>query len=242
MAYDYRKRTKSRLARRQSQIFMRRAITLVVLAIAVLFLVVRFGVPLLIKMAVYFSGDQTDTQVGQSNELKTLIAPRLQPMPEATFSASLDVNGFAQAGVNVAVYVNGVEEDEVLVNDNGEFEALGVNLKAGKNRIWAVAGDGKGNKSPESDEVVVQVDNSEPKITIDSPRDGEDVSEEKITVTGLVDEEVSLTINGHFVLQGSDKSFSKSIKLSEGENKIVIEAEDDAGNVAEKELVVNYSP
>ena len=241
MVRDYR-RTKSRLARRQSKVFMRQTFFLILVAISLLFVVIQFGVPLIIRVAVFLSDARSGNQITQTEEAAVLVAPTLQTLPEATFSARLDIAGFAQEGVLVTVFLNGTPQDEVEVDSEGEFILRNLKLRAGRNRIWAVSQDKSGNESPESTEMVVMADSQGPKITLDSPGDGEEVSEASITITGTVDEDVSLTINGQFVLQQADGSFTKTVVLTEGENTLLIEATDRAGNRALKEVRVIYSP
>lgn len=207
-----------------------------------LFAVLRFGVPLLIKLAVFVGDMRKNEQVVDETSTSVLIPPALLNLPEATFSAQIDVSGFAQEGTLVTVFLNGNPQDDIVVDDDGEFLLNDLRLRVGKNRIWAISRDGKDNESSESEEMVVVSDNQVPQVTIDSPRDGEEVSEASITVTGLVNEDVDLTVNGQFVLQASDGSFTKNINLSTGENIIVIVAQDAATNESTKEVRVTYSP
>lgn len=241
MNRDFR-RSKSRLARTQSRSFIKQSIFFIILAFALLLIVVRYGVPLLINLAVFVSDVQGGGQKKEKQVAAILVPPVLDVLPEATFSAQLDITGFAQEGLLVAVFVNGNPEDDVTVDSKGEFEVVDVTLRSGKNRLWATARDSEGNESEKSAEVVVIVDQSDPVITINSPEDGKTVSEKSIEVSGLVDEEATITINGQFVLQGADNSFAKSISLSEGENTLVIVAEDAAGNRVEKTIKITYSP
>ncbi|MBI2010288.1 MAG: hypothetical protein HYS86_03905 [Candidatus Chisholmbacteria bacterium] len=221
---------------------MRQSIFLILLAFTLLLVVVRYGIPLLIRLAVFVSDVQGGRQSEDRNVAAILVPPVLDTLPEATFSGELDVTGFAQEGLLVALFVNGNPEEDVIVDDLGEFEVIEVTLRSGKNRLWATARDEEGNESEKSAEVVVIVDQSKPVITINSPEDGKTVTEKSIEVSGLVDEEATVTINGQFALQGTDNSFAKSMSLSEGENSLTIVAEDAAGNRTEKTLKVTYSP
>jgi len=194
----------------------------------------------LIKIAVLVS----DNGSGDSALIKdssVLVPPTLQTMPEATYSAELDVSGFAQEGVIVTVFLNSNPQEDVVADSDGEFLLRKVSLRNGKNRIWAVSRDKGGNESAKSQEMVVVSDRSEPVITIDSPSDGEVVNLDGTTVKGLVDEDANISVNGLFVRADSDGSFMKAIKLNDGENVIVVEAVDLAGNLSRKEIRVTYS-
>lgn len=213
---------------------------MVVISVTVILGVIRFGIPLLIKVAVLVS-DSQENRGGDDAAAGIIVTPVLQTLPEATFSAKLDILGFAQEGLLVAVFVNGNPKDDVVSGSDGEFKVRNVALRSGKNRIWAVARDKAGTESNPSTEMIVISDRSLPVITIDSPKDGEVTNENKVVVNGLVDEEADVTVNGQFVLQNADDSFSKSINLEDGENVIEIFVEDAAGNTALKQIKVTYA-
>ena len=240
MARRYR-RTKSRLARTQSKRFMRQAVGMIAIAFLILVVVIRFGIPLLIRVAVFFTelgGGEIDTVVDRQS---IIVPPVLQSQPEATFSSRLDIGGFAPNGSIVRLYINGIEQDDAKASDDGEFEFSQVKLRVGTSRVWATAEDESGTVSDESIEIKILVDNDPPQITLDSLQDSQEVSEKQLTVGGLIDEEASISVNGSFTLQASDNSFSKVITLGEGENTISITATDSAGNFATRDVSVTFS-
>ena len=219
---------------------MRQAIGVLAIAIGLIYLLVQFGVPLLIKMAL-FIGNFGNKECGSvTKESSILVPPTLQPLPEATYSARLDISGFAQEDVTVALFVNGSEVDEMAVDSDGEFEFDKVKLRLGKNRIWGVTRDDSDNQSRESDEILLVMDDDPPRITVDSPEGDTQVSEDSIVIEGMIDEEANISINDQFVMQKSDNGFYKTINLSEGDNELKIKAIDMAGNETETVLKVKY--
>jgi hypothetical protein len=88
-------------------------------------------------------------------------------------------------------------------------------------------------------------DTEAPVITLTSPEDGATVSEDMVTVSGTVTDNVgvvSLYIGSEKVDFAPDGSFSANCKLAEGENTLKVFAFDAAGNKAEKDVTVTYAP
>lgn len=232
-------RTKSRLARNQSKLLFRQAVFLVGLTLFLLFILIRFGIPILIRLAAFFGdkGDSSDVPIEQT---QALLPPTLQPLPEATNSAQLELGGFAQENQRVRVFLNANPLDDVVSGNDGSF-SLPVTLRKGENRIWATVRTDD-QESEQSPELMMVYDDESPQITLDSPQDGIEFTEDNVEVKGLVSEEVYLTIQGRLVNQDSDGSFTSSLTLQEGENIITVFAKDSAGNAATKEVKVIYSP
>jgi hypothetical protein len=132
----------------------------------------------------------------------------------------------------------------VVVKENGEFVFGQVTLVNGKNELVAVAVDGGGNKSLESIPVDIQYWNTQPKLEVTTPVDGQKVtgSDASIEVKGQTDSSSKLTINGRVVVKPASGDFSTRVNLVEGENTLILEVVDKAGNRTRKELKVSYTP
>lgn len=221
---------------------LKQAVLFVGLAILLMGVVIRFGVPLLIKLAV-FLGDIRGGKSG-TTEIEDVMAPAkptLVTLPEATPSGTLTVSGFAQAGMMVNIFLNGNPGEDISVDDNGEFSDE-ISLRAGDNRIWAIARDPAGKKeSPRSEEMTVVMDDDPPQVTLDAPEDGSVATSAEITVEGLTDEDATVTVSGRWVTVKNDLSFMTTLSLNEGENVITVTARDRAGNETTKTVKVNYS-
>lgn len=85
-------------------------------------------------------------------------------------------------------------------------------------------------------------DDTPPSVVIDSPEDGSTVDSYVVTVTGITEPGVDLTVNGLAVGVEGDGSFSCALLLEEGENTITATATDASGNSASDSVVVDYQP
>jgi len=77
-------------------------------------------------------------------------------------------------------------------------------------------------------------------LTITSPSDGATVTSATVTVKGKTAPRAEVFINDVSTVADANGNFSANITLDEGENPIVIFANDADGNVAEKEITVTY--
>ena len=59
---------------------------------------------------------------------------------------------------------------------------------------------------------------------------------------GKTDSGVRITVNGFWAVIDENNNFSYSLPLQDGDNAIKVVAQDQAGNKAEKEIKVTYSP
>lgn len=62
-----------------------------------------------------------------------------------------------------------------------------------------------------------------PNLEISSPTDNQTTTEEQITISGKTDPDNSVSINGNLTQLNDQGEFSYRLRLSQGENKIVIE-------------------
>jgi len=81
---------------------------------------------------------------------------------------------------------------------------------------------------------------SEISLTINSPTNGTIVKRSTLTVSGKTVPRAEVAVNETEVVTDSKGNFSANITLDEGENLIIITANDASGNMAEKELTVTY--
>ncbi len=75
-------------------------------------------------------------------------------------------------------------------------------------------------------------------LTITQPRSGAVVSSPNLTVVGKTAANAEVFVNDSSLLADSQGNFSALVTLDEGDNTIIIVANDAAGNFAEKEIVV----
>lgn len=237
-----RRRNYSRLAKVEEKKNMRSAVFFGILSVGMLFLIVFYGLPAVAK----FAGFLTDiNQVDQPIEVSDTTPPappRIISPDEFTNKKILEVNGTAEAGSTVTLYL-GSEEKEVVVSDDGSFTTT-FTLRRGENRLHAIAKDTSGNESTESETYVINYDDKAPELSIISPTDGKNYVGEgsrQITVKGLAKDAYDVSVNDRRATLDKDGNFSASYTLEDGENVLNIKAVDEAGNEAETHITVTFS-
>lgn len=79
-------------------------------------------------------------------------------------------------------------------------------------------------------------------LILSSPTNGQTVTTSQITVTGKTTPKAEIFINDLELTADINGNFSQSLSLEEGENYILVVANDAEGNFAEKELSIIYEP
>jgi hypothetical protein len=141
------------------------------------------------------------------------------------------------------VQVNGIA---VAVAANGVFSTE-LNLVEGHNTITVNARENTGETAELTFTALCDmrppfVEIVEPKIR--DVRGIVNIDQEIITIRGSVIDESGIkdiTLNGRSVEMDSRTSFWKELNLAEGENEVVIAAEDSAGNATEKRVRIKHS-
>ncbi len=172
----------------------------------------------------------------------TLSTPSFAELPDAVNAEELTIEGYAQEGTNVKLYVNGPPIGEVLVGGDGKFIFENVALIEGRNTIFAKAFDGTNNESEKSETRVITVDKDKPKIKIEEPRDGDVIRNlnERVMVRGSVSEKAKVRINDKLAVVKPNLSFEFLLGVKEGDVVVKIEAVDDAGNSEIVKIGIKY--
>jgi len=237
-------RKKSRLQRKKEKDSIKQASKYLFLIFLVLFLMVKFGLPGLIKMAGFISNISSTNKKVEIEDVLPPRAPRLFPLPEATPSGTLNIEGYAEPGITVQLFLRGISAEETTADNEGNFMFNDVHLRDGENEIYVTANDNRGNSSDASKSFTVTVDKDAPLLIIDRPENEQKFfdADNPITLKGKSEEDVDLRINGRLVMMQSNGDFEINLSLEEGNNQIEAIARDDAGNETKKTLTVNYSP
>lgn len=233
----------SRLRRVEDKKASKRIAIALIGMVGLLVFLALFGVKILIGFSLLVDrlrGGSPPTIQQQS----LVLPPVLDPLPEATKSEALDVHGKGTPKTQAIVYLNDTEYKKVPVGDDGTFTVSGVALSPGSVSISAKLIDDKNNISNLSNVITTTVDRTAPKLTIDKPEDNTTVNDgtHKVLVNGITEEDMKITINGRIVVVKSDGSFSYSMPLNDGENKLTIISHDPAGNETSVERTVTYKP
>lgn len=209
----------------------------------VLFLLVKFGIPILANFALFLSNTKGDVSTQTTQQGPNFVgAPQLNTLPDATNSAQLKVSGIAQANSTIDLYLNDDIVDKTQADKNGSF-SFDATLNKGNNKIYVKSRVDK-NVSDPSQTFDIIFKNTNPTLSINSPSDGAQFSKDQspINVTGKTDSDVKVTINGFWAIADQNNNFSYQLPLQNGDNEIKIIATDAAGNRTEKNIKVRYSP
>jgi hypothetical protein len=126
----------------------------------------------------------------------------------------------------------------ITVNSDGSYEKT-ISLVEGVNTIHLEFKDHAGNVAHSWQNVTL--DTIAPTISLGSAPNK--VTAQSLTLAGSVEANSELLVNGKRISVGTRQStndFTTTLTLSEGQNIIVIEAKDSAGNVAELRYTVEY--
>lgn len=232
---------RSRLSRKNEETITKKTIFLGFLTISFAIFIVVFGLPFLIKFSV-FLGETKKNEADLTEKTLAPLAPRLVIPFEATNSGEVDVNGFAEVGVIVELFNNGLSLGDTEVNNEGDFIFEDISLYEGENSFTAIASSeetGIGEESLPSD---ILFDNEAPEITMTNP------SEKNLTIDypdfdiiGETENGASVSVNGKLALVLNSGEFKIKIQLSTGKNDIEIIARDNAGNESKKKISITYS-
>lgn len=214
-----------------------------VLALMLVVAMIIWGLPMIANLAGYLIRSDGDSSI--VNELRP-TPPIFSDVPEATFSATVSVSGFAQPGVDVILYLNGAEVDRKLTSDSGTFEFNELTMAAGENTIYAYASSSRETLSEQSRTYVIKLDATKPTVTLDSPADGavfRGQSQRIVTFAGGVNESGSkVYIGERMVIVQADGKFSLPYQLVEGDQELQIRAVDKAGNESVTSIKLRWEP
>lgn len=222
---------------------IKKAVTFVVLSVLIVLFLASYGLPFMAKFAGIFSGLKKQSGPIEKIDITPPAPPKFSNIPDVTNSSPLEISGSVETGSTVVINFNN-KEDEILADKDGQFSTK-VDLKKGENTLFAVAKDAAGNQSQKSTSYEIVFNNEPPKIEILTPSDGTSffgTKQQIVTLKGITNPEVNLTVNDRIIQVKDDGSFSYNFSLADGENNLTFKAVDQAGNETEASLKLNYSP
>ncbi|MEK9178285.1 MAG: hypothetical protein AAB801_00730 [Patescibacteria group bacterium] len=230
---------KSSRLRKKLERKSRRNVLLSLLGISILgIFLLKLGIPFLSDVS-YRIGSLFQTQSNEQSLSDEFVStPILNPLPEATNSAEVNISGSSLSGYEVLLYINGELDDREKVRNN-EF-SFEKSLTEGENIIKLKASF-KDRESEFTDPVVINIKTAPPLLEIETPTDGQEVSKKSLEVKGKTDMGARITVNGYWALMEGE-NFSYTLELNDGDNEIKVEAVDEAGNKTERKIKVKYSP
>lgn len=237
---SYRSRSVRRAARHGTRKFILTTALLVFLAYAM----VMWGLPVLVNgVSSVASIFRTPVKQQQSVADSEVLAPPVLVVPfEATNNSEIVINGYATSELKVKIYVDDQLKDIADVAPDGNFSSEKISLLLGKNIIYAKTTDEKDRESLPSKTIEIIYDNEKPSLTVDQPEDNKEVKDErKIIISGKTDSEATIYVNDMRLIIDSEGKFSSPYTLQDGENNLVIKAQDKAGNTTEISRKVTFT-
>lgn len=212
---------------------------LILLIIVVVF-ISTIGIKLLINTSLFIVSltQKTKTTQKTNDNPDLVLPPEIFNLPEATNTAVVQINGRSPDGVKLTLFVNDEEQKEIAVKE-GAFDAA-AELKKGDNTLYLKAEDSKTGKIKTSRTYFLLYKDEKPNLDISSPADQDKTSKNEISVIGQTDRGVSVRVNNVPVVVDAEGKFAYTVKLKDGENRIMISAVDQALNTETKELVIFY--
>lgn len=221
----------SRLTRLEDRRNSRKAVILILGTIVLLAFAVFLGIPILVKMAIFFGDLKSSKTPVDKTDLIPPPPPSFSLPYDATNSATQTISGSSEAGSTVYLTLNGESVGNVVTKDDGMFSLGNINLKNGDNALIAIAIDQAGNKGNSSAEVDVYYSNKPPDLTVEISA----VAGDKVEIKGTTNGE-RLTANDRLIIIGQGGKFATTINLNPDEKTLVLVATDRAGNQTRKEV------
>lgn len=232
-------RPSSRLAKKEEKKLLVQTVWFIVIGIAILLAFVFLIMPAAIRFFFQFLDSNKGLEV--SDRIPPQVPILAAPL-EATNSATVALNGYAEANSKVIFVLNGAEVSRVTASSEGTF-AQDLRLETGENLLETYSADEAGNESAKSTTYKIFMDTEPVEIKIDEPVNGAQIEGRKnqtLNIKGSSKPNAKIYVNDRLNYGKPDGSFSVNYVLGEGENKIKLRVVDKAGNQAESELTVNF--
>ncbi len=233
---------RSRLSRRIEKQTKRNLLLSTIGTLLVILVLIKFGIPFLVKFSLFLSGSKSSTTQQSENSNNTFIsAPVLDSLPNATNSAIIKISGSSNKNQTIELYINDLLTGRTQTENNENFSFNGT-LNPGEN-IIKVKAKVNNNQSDFSLSETVVLKSAAPSLNLKSPTDGQSFSKDQnpINITGSTDPEVKVIVNSFWAIVDENNNFSYKLQLLNGENNIKVIATDQAGNKTEKNIKVKYS-
>lgn len=242
--YRYKSTYKPRSLRRLEKKSQRNIILTLIIAFALLYFALSWGLPALVGGLSLFNKYKPTVKIDTSNQDSAIAPPVLNIPFEATSSASIKISGYSMPNSKVEIYFDDALKTTTQTHDNGGFSTDPIPLSLGTNNIYGQTLNDQSKKSLPSKTIKIIYSNEKPKLELTEPSNGLQIKggDKKVKVSGKTDPSNSVSINGVTIIVNSDGNFSKEIVINEGENTITVSAINSVGNSAQLEVKVNYAP
>jgi len=212
----------------------------VVILFLVLYFIFTFGIKLLLNTSSFISGlfPQPSTKPLSKTE-DTFNSIDVNLIPQATNSAKIIISGSILNFDVLDFYLNSEKIKEVETSQDTFSEEIG-DLEKGDNSIYikAKSKDGKTVKNTITYKVFYK--SEKPKLEIAEPSDNFTTNNQEVKIKGSTDRETYIRVNDLPVVVDANGNFETSVRLKDGENQIMMVAQDIAGNTETKTLKIIY--
>ncbi len=232
------KRVTSRLAKKKQKELTKQTAILATLAILIVTLFIFVILPNVIRLFFNIFASDSDQNIEDT------IAPQqpaIHAPPVATNSAQLVLSGYTEPEATVYLVLNNQQQDKIQADEEGWFD-LETKLSKNSNKIGLYSQDEAGNES-KTEIYQVEFDAEAPEIKISNPEDGDEFHRREdrvIKVEGETEPNAKVYVNSHLTYANEQGKFSLRYPLEKGDNKLEIEAIDQAGNQGQTEINVKY--
>ncbi len=183
-------------------------------------------------------------KIVEQSQNSSLAPPILNIPYEATNTAQINISGYGTPGSKVKLFIDDEEKDTIDVSEDGSFSFEDISLNLGRNNIYSKTVDEEDKESLASKTLQLSYINDKPNLTISEPEDNKKIQggDKKVKVSGKTDPGIKIFVSGSQVIISNDGTFSTDLPLTDGDNDLLIKAEDQAGNTTEIQRRVNYTP
>lgn len=230
----------SRLVKREEKKLKKQTFYYLFFGIVILLLFIFLIVPNLIKL--FFAVIDKDSPFVEKDTTPPQVPIFSNAPVEATFSASLNLRGFAEPKSKVVFLLDSVKTAEIQAAENGQFEHELV-LADGPNELLIFGIDESGNESLKTKSYLIARDSEAPILEIEEPKDGSVIELKKnrtTTIKGKTESEAKIMINDRLVLADKEGNFSSNYYLAEGKNELKFVVTDKATNKTERTIEVEF--
>lgn len=232
----------SRIEKVKRKKFFQSVFLFLLIFLIILYSFFSFGLGLIIKfstfLANFLNNKNSQTSLINKSEQKISFID-INEIPTATNSEKIQISGNIVNLDKLEFYINNKKTKEINTNSDFFSEEIG-NLIKGNNQIYILGKNKEGKVLKKTPIYSIFYKPDKPKLEIKEPIDNTIINSQEIKIIGETDKETFIKINGLPVVVDASGNFSNSVKLNEGENKITITAEDQAGNIEEKIITVFY--
>ena len=231
----------TRLEQHKQKLFYQKLIIYSLVIVFLIYFIFSYGFKLILNASAWIAGVTTKKVTNEVIKNDDFFGNAdIDNIPTATNSSTIIINFTVKNFDTVKIYLNGEKIKELNTNNQDSFEEEVKDLQKGSNEIFLLANNKQYKKEKQSAIYKVFYKNEKPKLEIKEPGDKTKTNKPEVKISGETDKETFIKVNDYPVVVDAQNKFQTNITLKQGENKITVIAQDEAGNIETKELTVTY--